>query len=822
VSYTGMPTPPTAGRPPSRVPLWIPLLAGLAVVAVISVAVGLIAGGGTKSGTTVAVNSSTEATTTTLGTTTTTTTTTAPPQAGGSWTVLVYGAGDNNLEADLLGDLEEMAAVPAAALDFYTLVDRTPDYTDASLPGIGNWTSTKLINITPNTFTEVADLGELNTGDPAVLADFVARGIAEHPADHYALILWDHGSIAGVASDDTSNDALSVPEIASGIRQGLDRAGLDHVDILGFDACLMGAYEVAASMTGLADYMLASEEVEPNDGWDYSAFGLLAAQPDQVTAQSLGAQVVASYVATSAPYDPTVTMSLIDLRQVGALVQALSNLDGAVVPDMPTFASAIGRGRSQAPSFGSSPVPDEDFFMVDLGVLLQNLSQEPAPLGDSASAALAVLNQVIVASQTGNASAGATGMTIHFPPYQQYYYPAWYRATAAPVWPDFLEAYYNAGTQIPADKRPTFAPIGNQASHYFDDYGLNVEAVFNSGAVGNIVEATLYTGVVEADGSVTFIGEDQGLYQDNQAVASNDLTRLQLDDGQDQAYAYQDISFNEDLTLFILDVPLAYYPPGVAPGGGNYQDVTLKLTYNIQTDEFTEDFYTTDEFGTVGQFQADPNGLIVPVMLTWHPDGTLEWVQTSDVGLWADLSGLTYSFPKLQAGTHLYAELYVYDYGGNYDYAAVDDLIPANEAPWQTCTNTTYGLQISYPAGWFVWDSPTPDLACAYFDPSSMTGLTADEAFNQAALTVEVLQGDDLASALDFLTSQSATSSQTTVSGHSATVYDAPTAGFGWRAYVIPLDGADGPTLVLAAWGEVNDSLREIADHAAGSLVLLG
>ncbi len=818
------PPAPSGRRAGSQVPVWLPIAAGIAVVAVLALVVVMVAGGGTKSATTTSQaalsSTTTEAATTTEAGSTTTTTSVPDEGAGGSWTVLVYGLGDNNLEDDMLTDLEEMAAVPAAALEFVTIVDRTPDYTDRELPGIGNWSGAKLIVITPGVFTEEADFGELNMADPQVLADFVARGIQDHPADHYALILWDHGSIAGVGSDESSGQGIGVLDIASGIRAGLDAAGLARLDILGFDACLMGAFEVASAMPGLASYMVASEEVEPNDGWDYSAFGLIAAQPDTVTARSLGAEIVSSYVATSGASDPTVTMSVIDLTAMGDLVTALDGLNGAVAPEMATFAPLIGRGRNSSPSFGGSPVPEEDFYMVDLGDLLQRWAEQDAPLGDSAAAALEAFNRVVVASQAGEAASGSTGMAIHFPPYSDYYYENWYRAIGAPVWPEFLDAYYSAGEAIPVDKRPSFAPIDNQASSYFDDFGLNVEATFDAGAVDNIVEAVLYTGVVDPDGTVTFIGEDQGLYEGTQAVAANDLTRLVLDDGQDQAYAYQDISFSEDLNLFTLEVPLAYYAPGVAPGSSDYLDITLRLTFDVTTSEFTEGFYAADEFGTVAEFTADPAGLLVPWMLVWHPDGTIEWVQTSDVGLWADLPNLLYDFEKLPAGTPLYAELYVFDFGGNSDFASVESAVPSGEADWASCFNTAFGFQVSYPADWFVWDSPTPDYDCAYFDPATMAGLSADDAFTQAALTVEVYDAASVVDALDFLTANSVLVEDTTVAGLPATLYESAGGEWGFRAYVVQLDG--GFTLVIAAWGDVNEALQARADRVAESVIFGG
>jgi hypothetical protein len=484
---------------------------------------------------------------------------------------------------------------------------------------------------------------------------------------------------------------------------------------------------------------------------------------------------------------------------------------------MATFASTIGRERSAAPSFGGSPLPEEDFYMVDIGVFLQNLTSAEAPLGDSAAAALAVFQAMVLASDAGDAAADATGLAIHFPPYLDYYYPGWYLATEAPVWPEFLDAYYAAGQAIPADKRPSFAPIGNEASYYFDQYGLNVEATFNEGAVENIVEAVLYTGMVGNDGVITFIGEDQGLYEGNQAVGSNDLSLLILDDGEDQAIAYQDISFTEDLNTFILDVPLVYYPPG----SSEYQEVILNLTYNVTTEEFTEGFYVADAFGTIGEFQADPTGLIVPRLLEARPDGTYEWVPTTDVGLWADLPNLLYDFQTLDPGTQIYAELTVWDYGGNSDYASVETTVPTGEAEWASCSNGTWGYQAEYPASWFVWAPPTPDLDCAYFDPASMEGLTVEEAYQQAALTLEVYEGTALDEAASWFSEHSVSEETVVVAGVASTVYQSALGDWGFRAFFIPL-GSDGATLILARWGEVDDSLIQMADRVAASLLLTG
>jgi hypothetical protein len=63
--------------------------------------------------------------------------------------------------------------------------------------------------------------------------------------------------------------------LAITIKQGLAEARLDKFDILGFDACLMAAFEAVAKFSKYCDYYLASEELEPGHGWDWNALSVL-------------------------------------------------------------------------------------------------------------------------------------------------------------------------------------------------------------------------------------------------------------------------------------------------------------------------------------------------------------------------------------------------------------------------------------------------------------------------------------------------------------------------------------------------------------------
>ena len=68
---------------------------------------------------------------------------------------------------------------------------------------------------------------------------------------------------------------LSVPEMRSAIDSALKASSVEAFDLLGFDACLMNSYVVLGTLAPLARYILASEELEPGHGWDYSFLAAL-------------------------------------------------------------------------------------------------------------------------------------------------------------------------------------------------------------------------------------------------------------------------------------------------------------------------------------------------------------------------------------------------------------------------------------------------------------------------------------------------------------------------------------------------------------------
>ena len=102
-------------------------------------------------------------------------------QAKAKWTFMVFMAGDNNLDAAAVRDIAEMAQAGS-----------TPDvHIIAQLDRAGN-NPTQRFHITKGGGIKkdvVVTLPETNTGDPAVLSDFLNWGIQNYPAERYFLVL---------------------------------------------------------------------------------------------------------------------------------------------------------------------------------------------------------------------------------------------------------------------------------------------------------------------------------------------------------------------------------------------------------------------------------------------------------------------------------------------------------------------------------------------------------------------------------------------------------------------------------------------------------
>lgn len=176
------------------------------------------------------------------------------------------------------------------------------------------------------------NLGKKSMVKPDTLTDFIQFCKKEYPANRYILILWDHGggSLSGYGYDQHfANDSMTLDEIGTALKNA------DCVfDFIGFDACLMATLETAMVLEPYADYMIASEEVEPGNGWYYTGWISELSKNPSISTVELGKKLIDDYiykVRTETPQSQG-TLSLLDLAE----------LKGTVPSKFKAFAKSTG------------------------------------------------------------------------------------------------------------------------------------------------------------------------------------------------------------------------------------------------------------------------------------------------------------------------------------------------------------------------------------------------------------------------------------------------------------------------------------------------
>ncbi|MFX1512272.1 MAG: clostripain-related cysteine peptidase, partial [Promethearchaeota archaeon] len=196
-----------------------------------------------------------------------------------SWTFMVYMDGDNDLEEVAITDFNEMEyglyqSGLAEEMNVVIIFDRHSNYDSSN----GNWVETRYYQIDPDNnldmnieSTMISNLGEINMGHPNTLTNFITWALTNYPADHSALVFWDHGNgIDSLCIDETNGDSLTYAEIYDGlvaVNNTLNESL--HFDFIGADICFGQLLEVTWQLRNFTDYYVASEASEPTEGWAY-------------------------------------------------------------------------------------------------------------------------------------------------------------------------------------------------------------------------------------------------------------------------------------------------------------------------------------------------------------------------------------------------------------------------------------------------------------------------------------------------------------------------------------------------------------------------
>lgn len=245
------------------------------------------------------------------------------PKNQKEWTIMVYMAGDNNLAVDMAYNLEqirEVAKQGADKLNLFVYYDghssQIPTlYCDFSDPDQPIYLPSYSV---PNKLFPVPEHWSENAASQYSVVNFVDWCVNKRGgrAERYAMIFSGHSlgfADKGLFRDETSGESMKITDLFMALQRIvmsaetlndfvetnesrekeilredpdavfevseeaievlLDKTALllgQPIDILGFDSCLMGMFEVGYQFKDIAETMIVSEGSVPSAGWSYA------------------------------------------------------------------------------------------------------------------------------------------------------------------------------------------------------------------------------------------------------------------------------------------------------------------------------------------------------------------------------------------------------------------------------------------------------------------------------------------------------------------------------------------------------------------------
>ena len=251
------------------------------------------------------------------------------------------------------------------------------------------------------------NIGLQYMSEPNTLAYFLKYSVENYPADKYGLVLWDHGGgpVSGFGFDEYEPDedeSLTIDELKYALETIEQK-----LDFVGFDACLMSNIETAYAIKNKANYLIASEEIEPNGGWNYKEFLNQLSRDSSQNAEKFGKVIIDSYINDNDwLFGSDATLSLIDLSKMDNVYNNLERFfknveqDKIGANDYASIAKAVGKTKSFA---------DGEVDTIDIIDFARNLNI------DESSNLINAINECIIYNKTTSDIENSNGLSIYFP-----------------------------------------------------------------------------------------------------------------------------------------------------------------------------------------------------------------------------------------------------------------------------------------------------------------------------------------------------------------------------------------------------------------------
>lgn len=258
-----------------------------------------------------------------------------------------------------------------------------------------------------------------NMGDAQTLYEFLSFADENYPADKVAVTFWNHGggSVAGAAFDELHGlDSLDLSEMYQAF-DAVWPVDMQNpaLELVGFDTCLMATVDVASVFQNFARYLVASEEVEPGNGWLYSGWLRQLADNPAMNGEELGIAICDTYYegCEAVGTQDQTTLSVTDLTKLTPLLEAYESFGEeafAAAAEDPGFFAELGRAAAQSENYGGNTREQGYTNMVDLG----HLARQTAEMLPSAQKVCDALEECVLYRVGGIYRSEATGLSCYY------------------------------------------------------------------------------------------------------------------------------------------------------------------------------------------------------------------------------------------------------------------------------------------------------------------------------------------------------------------------------------------------------------------------
>jgi hypothetical protein len=259
-----------------------------------------------------------------------------------------------------------------------------------------------------------------NMGSEETLSEFLAFSKENYPANKTGFIFWNHGggSVNGAAFDENfDNDSLTLDEMYSAFSANYELSEeKPPFELIGFDTCLMATVDVAYTYSDIGKYLVASQELEPGNGWYYTGWAEALGENPQMDGLDLGKIICDTYVegCELVGTADNITLSVTNLAKIPELLTAYNDFGKEALANAcidPSFISHFSRIAVATENYGGNTKEQGFTNMVDLGHLARK-SAETLP--ETSGIVLSSLENCVEYRINGQYRQESTGLSCYY------------------------------------------------------------------------------------------------------------------------------------------------------------------------------------------------------------------------------------------------------------------------------------------------------------------------------------------------------------------------------------------------------------------------